>query len=92
MSIQSSPAPGPDSITTCILRHCSVNLSGPLTAIFNKSSELGYFPTAWKKSFIIPLFKADNKLKAFSYKVIAKLNAIPKLFDKIVTDSLYHQF
>ena len=69
LSIQSSPTPGPVGIPTCI-RHCSENLSGPVKAIFNKSIELGYFPTAGNKSFIIPLFKAGNKLEVSNYRGI----------------------
>ena len=74
-----------------ILRHCAEYLSGPLQAIFNKSIELDCFPSAWKKSFIIPLLKTGNKLEVYNYRSIAKLNAVPKLFEKIVTDTLYHQ-
>ena len=81
--MQSSTTLGPDGIPTCILKYFSENLSGPLTAIFNKSIDQGYFPTAWKKSFIIQLFKAGNKLEVSNYRGIAKFNAIPKLLKKL---------
>lgn len=91
MSLQSSFNAGPDGIPNCILRNCAVHLCGPLTAIFNKSIELGLMPSVWKKSYITPLFKSGSKLEVSNYRGIAKLNAIPKLFEKIITDCLCHQ-
>ncbi|KNC31295.1 hypothetical protein FF38_14429 [Lucilia cuprina] len=81
----------PDGIPSCILKHCAETLYVPLTDIFNKSIELGYLPRIWKKSFIIPLFKSGSKLEVSNYRGIAKLNAIPKLLEKILLDNLSHQ-
>lgn len=51
----------------------------------------GYFPKFWRASFIIPLFKSGNKSNVSNYRGIAKLSAIPKLFEKCITDFLVHQ-
>lgn len=82
--------PGPDGIPNSVLRYCSESLSIPLTILFNTSLKLGYFPTIWKKSYLIPLHKSGSLIDASNYRGIAKLNAIPKLFEKLVTNSISH--
>lgn len=82
---------GPDGVPTCILKRCSNLLCTPLTYLFNLSLKLGYFPEAWKDSFIIPLFKTGSKSSISNYRGIAKLSAIPKLFEKLITEMLSHQ-
>lgn len=90
-SLKSSFHAGPDGVPSCLLKNCAETLCGPLTAIFNKSIELCYLPQLWKKSYIIPLFKSGSKIEVSNYRGIAKLNAIPKLLEKILTDILSHQ-
>lgn len=59
--------------------------------MFNLSIKYGYFPTYWKDSYIIPLFKSGNKSGVTNYRGIAKLSTIPKLFEKCLTDQLCHK-
>jgi len=58
--------------------------------IFNLSLSQCRFPSIWKESFIIPLFKKGNKSDISNYRGIAKLSSIPKLFEKIITCQLQH--
>lgn len=90
-SIKNSFSPGPDGIPSNILRNCADSLSYPLTIIFNESLRTGYLPPLWKESFIIPLFKSGSKMDVSNYRGIAKLSAIPKLLEKIITGMLTHQ-
>lgn len=82
---------GPDGIPNCILKYCADELTKPLHILFNWSLKLGYFPKLWKKSFIIPLHKSGSLSCVTNYRGIAKLSAIPKLFEKIVTDNFTFQ-
>ena len=61
-------------------------LSGPLTFIFNGLLRAGYFPSIWKSSFTIPLYKSGNRSNISNYRGIAKLIAIPKFMEELVTD------
>lgn len=79
---------GPDGVPSCILLNCADALSNPLMMLFNASIKSGYFPTFWKNSYIIPLFKSGNKSTVSNYRGIAKLSSIPKLFEKCTTESL----
>ena len=43
------------------------------------------------KSYIILLFKSGIRSDILNYRGIAKINAIPKLLEKMITNLLYHQ-
>lgn len=90
-TFKSSIFSGPDGIPSCILINCASAIAAPLSIIFNTSLKYGYFPRKWKESFIIPFFKSGNKSNIINYRGIAKLSAIPKLFEKCTTDFLIHQ-
>ena len=82
--------PGPDGIPSIILKNCADLLSYPLTFLFNASLKFGYFPSYWKRSYIIPIHKSGGRSEISNYRGIAKLSVIPKLFEKLVTDILSH--
>lgn len=81
---------GPDGIPAIILRHCSESLVLPLTLMFNSSLRFGYFPAIWKRSYLTPLHKSGGLLNVSNYRGIAKLSAVPKLFEKVVTGFVSH--
>jgi hypothetical protein len=80
--------PGPDNIPACILKFCAEELASPITLLFDYSLRSGCFPAIWKSSYIIPLHKSGNKSNITNYRGIAKLSALPKLFEKIITDQI----
>lgn len=82
--------PGPDGIPSIVLKNCSLTLSKPLSAIFNRSLSSGYFPSIWKKSYIFPVFKKGDKSDVSNYRGIASLCAMSKLFELLVLDFLKH--
>nr|AMS38367.1 hypothetical protein [Bactrocera tryoni] len=79
---------GPDMIPSCFLKKCAKYIYQPLTKLFNSSLMQGLFPSIWKKSFIIPLHKSGFRSSIENYRGIAKLSAIPKLFEAIITDDI----
>lgn len=50
---------------------------------------MGIFPTYWKHSFIIPIFKSGRREEIENYRGICIQSAIPKLLDSLVTEQLY---
>lgn len=90
VALKHSNSPGPDGVPTSVLIACARELSGPLTKLFNDSLASGIFPSYWKSSYIIPIFKSGNRSNVENYRGIAKLSAIPKLFEKLVTHRLSH--
>ena len=67
-----------------ILREVAVEISRPLTYIFNLSLTKGIFPDALKTSKIIPVHKAGPTDLCDNYRPIALLSSISKTLEKIV--------
>ena len=87
--LRSNTSPGPDGIPEIILKNCSEVLASPLSCLFNLSISLGVFPSIWKNAFIRPTHKSNARNDVSNYRPIAKLSAIPKLFELIIFDEIY---
>jgi Reverse transcriptase (RNA-dependent DNA polymerase) len=87
--LDSKKGGGPDGIPPSILKNCSEGLVKPLTMLFNLSLQSGIFPTMWKSSYIVPIFKKGARDQIGNYRGIAILSSIPKLFEKIIFDRIY---
>ncbi|XP_074041597.1 uncharacterized protein [Leptinotarsa decemlineata] len=48
--------PGPDGITTMLLKNCRFTLTKPLFLLFTASLSLGEVPLVWKSSYITPIY------------------------------------
>ena len=89
-TLKNSISPGPDGVPANVLKLCAIELYIPLTKLFNYSLSLGYFPYFWRSSYIIPLHKTGSRCNIENYRGIAKLSAIPKLFEFLVSRRLTH--
>lgn len=57
----------------------------PLVNIFNRSLSSGIFPSSWKSSYIIPIFKSGDRCNVGNYRGVCIQSAIPKIFDKMLS-------
>ncbi len=77
-----------------ILQRVAMEVSVPLTHIFNISLSQGTFPEALKTSRIVPIHKGGRADLCDNYRPIALLSSISKTLEKIVsiklTDHLTH--
>lgn len=79
---------GPDGIPPIVLKNCAFSLTIPLTVLFHISLQSGTFPSAWKISYIKPIFKSGDKNQASNYRPISKNSIIAQIFDNIVATKL----
>lgn len=89
--IDTSNGNGPDGISPLLLKNCSNVLCAPLLRIFNLSLN-GRFPSRWKDSYVVPIFKNGSRSNVESYQGIAILPTFGKLFESMVCNILSEKF
>lgn len=87
--INVSKGSGPDDLHPLFLRNCCKELALPIALLFDLSLTSGVMPTLWKKSLVVPIYKSGDKHNVRNYRGISKLSIIPKVFEKIIYDSLF---
>lgn len=80
----------PDALNGRVLKACAQSLSTLLCVLMTHCLELGYYPRAWKKSLILPLYKKNDKDSVTNYRQITIQPLAGKLLDKLIYESLYH--
>lgn len=89
INLDCKKGPGPDEISAYFLKYCAFALSRPLWLLFNKSLSEGIFPTIWKSSYIVPIYKkTGDKGMVINYRPITRISHIPKIFESLVNDYL----
>jgi ribonuclease HI len=83
-------APGDDGIPTQVLQIAIAELLPILDTIFNACLELGHCPTHFKHSITVALRKPgkDDYTKVKSYRPVALLSTIGKIFDSIMAQRI----
>ena len=78
-----------DKISTRLLRECADLVASSLCAIFNRSIVSGVFPTEWKFTKVIPLFKQGERSDLNNYRPISIIPVVAKVFERIVYNQFY---
>lgn len=75
---------GPDGIPCRVFKGWRSSLMIPLLFIFNLSLSTNSFPTIWKTTKVVPIFKKNDSTQVENYRPIAVLSAGAKLFEIIL--------
>ena len=88
-SLDESKAKGLDRMGKNLLKKLSDSLPKSLHLIFNTIANKCYFPSFWKTSEIIPIFKEGSKQMVDNYRPISLLVAVSKVLEKLIFDRMY---
>ena len=84
---------GWDNIPSFVLKYLPSNFLSALSYIFNLSLSQGKFPSYFKHSRVIPLFKKKGSTNNISnYRPISLLSNLSKILEKIVYNRVYSFF
>lgn len=90
LNIDVNKGAGSDPVPPSMVVNCAQTLVVPLHYIYNLSLSAGIFPKIWKMSYIIPIFKSGSRCDVSNYRGISILPTLGKLFESLVTDSLFN--
>ena len=78
-----------DSIPARVLKISAEIISPSLTWIFNLCIKTGVYIDDWKKAWVVPIFKSEDRKKCENYRPISILPIISKIFERSVFNQLY---
>ena len=87
-SLSNSNSFGLDEIDTYIIKLIKSEILPPLTHIVNISLSSSEFPSAWKKSKLIPLHKKGDSLNPKNYRPVAIIPIFSKILERVVFNQM----
>ena len=79
---------GLDDLPPYLLKDSVPFISLPLAPIINLSFSTGFFPSQWKNSRIVPVYKSESTLSLGNYRPISILPFLSKIIEKLVHQQL----
>ena len=86
--LSNTSACGLDEIDTYSIKLVKYIITPALTHIINLSLSSGIFPTIWKSSKIVPLFKKDDPLCPYNYRPVAIIPVLSKVMERAVCNQM----
>ncbi|XP_057299216.1 uncharacterized protein LOC130629859 [Hydractinia symbiolongicarpus] len=87
-SLNRKKSVGLDDLPSWLLKDCMEVIASPLTYIINMSFETSTFPSDWKRTKVLPLFKSGARSSVNNYRPISVIPAISKVIEKVVHEQL----
>lgn len=88
LSIQPKSSRDNNGFSMKLIHKIAASICIPLTHIFNLSCAQGTFPSAFKTSKTVPIFKKGNKQEICNYRGISLIDSFSKIFEKIIATRL----
>ena len=87
-SLKENKSPGPDGISSTVLKKCAAELSRPLLMLFKKTMNEGQIPQDWKRARIVPIHKKGSKSKPENYRPVSLTSQVCKVMEKLVKKAI----
>ena len=88
-NLKISKSTGIDNIPAIALK-LSAEVIGPsLTWIYNLSIKTGIYVDEWKKAWVMPIFKSDDRQRCENYRPISILPIVSKILERSVFNQIY---
>ena len=81
--LRNSKSSGLDNIDTFILKLIKPEIVPAVTHIINLSIQTSTFPTGWKYSKIVPLYKKEDPMNPKNYRPVALIPVVSKVLERI---------
>ena len=82
--LHSGKAPGPDGLSSDLLRHCPFSAAVVLARLFSASLALGYVPACWRLSFVRLLPKPGKQLtRPADFRPISLCSVVGKVLERL---------
>ena len=88
-NLNPNKAHGHDMINIRMLKIFDESICKPLSIIFQSCLENGKFPSEWKKTNVVPVFKKNNKQELKNYRPISLLPVSGKIFERLLYNSMF---
>ena len=86
--LKKGKAPGPDGITTSILKKLKSSVVKPLQLIFQLSIQTGVVPSDWKSAKVVPIFKSGARGKPSNQRPVSLTSTVSKLQEGIIREKV----
>uniref|UniRef100_A0A3P9H9W6 Reverse transcriptase domain-containing protein n=1 Tax=Oryzias latipes TaxID=8090 RepID=A0A3P9H9W6_ORYLA len=88
MSLKSSRTKDIFGMDTFVLKELCSSLTSPLTTILNQSISESIFPSAWKSSVVIPIYKNGDSMLLSNYRPISIIPTVSKITEKLIAQQI----
>lgn len=82
--LKNNKSTGIDNLKAEALKTISEDIADPFAFILNNCMEIGLWPSAFKESLIIPIYKSGDISKVHNYRPISLITNLTKVFEKII--------
>ena len=86
--LKPTAAPGPDKISSKVLKDLADVLAEPLALVFASCLEEGVVPPDWKSANVTPIFKSGSKSSPGNYRPVSLTCIICKVMESLLRDAI----
>lgn len=81
-------APGPDKLSSYLLKTCAKEMSCPISNIFTFLFTSGLLPSQWLQATVSPIYKTGDKLIPNNFCPVSLTSLVCKTMEKIIAEKV----